>query len=77
MIHKRNAYTIHIEDMAFTFMKPLSGEHNGKLLKVYEDAYGDMKAEYMRIEDIKDRYEISDVDFNTFLTLLGEAYDES
>lgn len=56
MILKRNAFTLHIDDTAYTFMMPLSAEHNGKLLKIYEDAYGDMNTCFMSIQEIIDLY---------------------
>ena len=74
--HKRNAITIYIDDMALTFMKPLSEEHEGKLLKVYEDAYGDMKSEYMTINEIQIKFEISGIELRDVLHNLT-AFDNS
>lgn len=75
MIHKRNAFTVYIDDMAYTFMKPLSGEHEGELLKIYEDAYGDMKSEYMRIHEILKEYGLIVKDINKIIQDLEEAYE--
>ena len=76
MIHKRNAFTVYIEDMAYTFMKPLSGEHEGKLLKIYEDAYGDMQSEYMPIHEIIKVYGLIVEDINKVIQDLDEAYEK-
>ena len=76
MIHKRNAFTVYIDDMALTFMKPLSGEHEGKLLKVYEDAYGDLQSEYMTIHEVIKVYGLIVDNIDKIVSDLEKAYDE-
>ena len=76
VMNKRNAFTIYVEDdMAITFMKPLSEEHREHLLKVYEDAYGDMKAYYMPIHEIIDSYEENHKNIREIINNLDEAFE--
>jgi hypothetical protein len=79
ILHKRNAYTIYNDDTAFTFIKPLSADHEGELIMLFEDAYGDMNTKYLRIEEIKydSKYGFTNAEFNKLLILLNEAHDNT
>jgi len=73
-LHKRNAITIYDEDMAYTFIKPLSEEHGHEMIMVYEDAYGDMNCRYVDIPYIKDRFNLIDEDVQELITDLNMKF---
>ena len=73
-LHKRNAITIYDDDMAYTFMKPLSEEHGHEIIMVYEDAYGDMSTKYVDIPYIKDRFKLIEYDIQELVTELNTKF---
>lgn len=76
-LHKRNAITIYDEDMACTFMKPLSEEHAHKLIMIYEDAYGDMRCEFVDIPYIKKAFNLIDEEIQELINNLRVKFHES
>jgi len=72
--HKRNSTTIYDDDMAYTFMKPLSEEHGHELIMVYEDAYGDMNCRYMDISSLKKRFNLIDEEVQEILNDLNNKF---
>jgi hypothetical protein len=72
--HKRNSTTIYIEDMAYTFMKPLSEEHAHELIVLYEDAYGDMHCRYADIPSLKGRFNLIDEEIQEILIDLNKKF---
>lgn len=54
------------EDNAVTILKPLSSEHEGKLIVVFEDAYGDLNMNLMTEDAVKLNYYVTDEEIEDF-----------
>ena len=68
--HERNGITVYFDDFAYTYINPLSGEHENELMQIYEDAYGDMSSSYIKIPELKRRKMFSEEVINEISRLI-------
>jgi len=54
------------EDNAVTILKPLSSEHDGKLIVIFEDAYGDFGINLMTEKGVMNNYQITEKEIEEF-----------
>ena len=66
----RKAITIFDEDTAMTLVKPFSGEHEGQLFVIHEDAYGEAVGFLKSIDEIKANFGGCDEEFQEMLKQL-------
>lgn len=66
----RKSTVLFDEDNSITLMKPFSGEHQGKLIVIHENAYGDFYSMLTPINEIKKKLNISDEEFREILDKL-------
>jgi hypothetical protein len=59
-------------EFALTIMYPMSGEYEGRLFVLYEDAYGDADLKIMTPEAIAKNYDVSLEEINVFILTVEE-----
>ena len=70
LTYQRKSFVKHNDDNAITLLKPMSGEHEGEILTIYEDAYGNLQTGFLRKEEIYRQYDISIQEIDEFLNQL-------
>jgi len=66
----RKSYCIVDEDRSCTFLKPMSGEYNNKIIVIIEDAYGAMDLKLATSKDLAIDYHLSFYKINEILNAL-------
>lgn len=64
------------EEFALTLMYPMSGEHDCKLIVLYEDAHGEVDMKIMTPKAIANNYSVSIDEINTFIEEVKDKKNE-
>lgn len=55
----RKAVTIYKDEIAYTFLRPLSGEHQKTLFVIFEDAFGEAVTQIMTKDQIFEELQVN------------------
>jgi len=71
----RKSYCIVDEDRSWTFIKPMSGEYNRKLMVIFEDAFGLMEMKLLTSVEISHN-SIMRINIDKILNILDYSQSE-
>jgi len=66
----RSAITVFDEDVVLTLLRPYLKEDSNKLVVIYEDSFGELVGFLEDINDLRNKLNLSDDEFNEILLQL-------
>ena len=76
-MERKNIVLGHEEgEFAITLMIPMSGEHDGRVFVIYEDAFGDAELKIMTPEAVAKNYDVDLDEINKFITEATKLNEE-